>query len=276
MTGKRRRNLIIIELIIIVIAVIYFIPAWVTVANSFKPLGEILKNTFSAPAGLYLDSFRFVLREMNYLRVIGNTVLIAVISVSISVLISSMCGYKLSRADNGMSRVLLALFTASMIIPFQTIMIPLAKLTSGMGINNSILGYILVYIPLLAPFAIFMYHSFVKTIPLEIEESARIDGCPPLRLFFQIVFPLLKPVNATIIVLFTLWTWNEFSVALLMLQRSSLSTIILTIYSFFGAHSMRWDYALAGLTMSAVPMVVFFIIMQKNIIGGIMSGAIKG
>ena len=236
----------------IIFAIIFIVPALVVILNSFKPLGEILTDTFGLPSGLYLDNFKYVLENMNYGRIFLNTVTICVCAIAVMVLM------------------------ASMTVPFQSIMLPLTKICKTLHLTNSIPGLILILIPLYCPMAVFIYQGFMKSIPYEIEEAAQIDGCTRLKTFFSIIFPLLKPATSSVVVLFTLQMWNDFTLPMIMLQSAEKKTITTTVYSFFSAYSMRWDYALTSLTLSAIPMILFFLFMQKYLINGIVAGSVKG
>jgi raffinose/stachyose/melibiose transport system permease protein len=186
-----------------------------------------------------------------------------------------MAGYILVRTPGRISWLIFVVIVSSMIIPFHSIMIPLIIVIKSLGLSNSIPGIIFVYWGLGCNFAIFLYHGFVKTIPRELEESAVIDGCTPFQTFFRIVLPLLAPVTSTILVLDALWIWNDFLLPLLMLQRKAVKTIPLSQYVFFGQYYSEWGLALAGLTLAVVPIIIFYVFMQKYIVKGITAGAIK-
>lgn len=264
------------EIIMIVLAIIFIFPAWIVFTNSLKPLGEILSNTFGFPKMLYLDNFKYVLDNMNYIKIFVNTLTICIFAIGITIVLSSMCAYRLSRWNGKVSNAILLILMASMIVPFQSIMLPLVKICRGLHLTNSIPGLILILVPLYCPMAVFIYQGFMKSIPYEIEEAAQIDGCGRVATFFRIIFPLLKPATSSIVVLFTLQMWNDFTLPMIMLQSAEKKTITTTVYSFFSSYSMRWDYALTSLTLSAIPMVIFFLIMQKYIISGMVAGSVKG
>lgn len=264
------------EILMIIFAIIFIVPALVVILNSFKPLGEILTDTFGLPSGLYLDNFKYVLENMNYGRIFLNTVTICVCAIAVTVLLSAMCAYRLARWNNKAANIILLVLMASMTVPFQSIMLPLTKICKTLHLTNSIPGLILILIPLYCPMAVFIYQGFMKSIPYEIEEAAQIDGCTRLKTFFSIIFPLLKPATSSVVVLFTLQMWNDFTLPMIMLQSAEKKTITTTVYSFFSAYSMRWDYALTSLTLSAIPMILFFLFMQKYLINGIVAGSVKG
>ena len=264
------------EVLMIVFAVTFIIPALVVIMNAFKPLGQILSDTFGLPDILYLDNFAYVLKNMNYFHIFKNTVLICVFAITGTVILSAMCAYRLSRWNNKISKIVLLLLMASMTIPFQSIMLPLVKICKTLHLTDSIPGLIIVMIPLFCPMAVFIYQGFIAAIPYEIEEAAQIDGCGRLRMFFSIIFPLLKPAVSSIVVLFTINMWNDFLLPMLLLQSSSKKTITTTVYSFFSSYSMRWDYALTSLALSIIPMLIFFLVMQKYLISGVIAGSVKG
>lgn len=276
MVKLRNARKILLEVLMVILAVIFISPAWIVLTNSFKPLGEILTNTFGLPKSPSLENFRYVLENMNYIKVFFNTVCICVFAIAFTVILSAMCAYRLSRWNNKASNAILLLLMASMTVPFQSIMLPFAKICKGMNLTDSIPGLILVLIPLYCPMAVFIFQGAIKSIPKEIEEAAQMDGCSKLGTFFKIIFPLLKPSTSSIVVLFTLQMWNDFTLPLIMLQSESKKTITTTVYSFFSAYSMRWDYALTSLALSILPMIIFFLFMQKYIISGIVAGAVKG
>ncbi len=276
MVKLRNARKILLEVLMVILAVIFISPAWIVLTNSFKPLGEILTNTFGLPKSPSLENFRYVLENMNYIKVFFNTVCICVFAIAFTVILSAMCAYRLSRWNNKASNAILLLLMASMTVPFQSIMLPFAKICKSMNLTDSIPGLILVLIPLYCPMAVFIFQGAIKSIPKEIEEAAQMDGCSKLGTFFKIIFPLLKPSTSSIVVLFTLQMWNDFTLPLIMLQSESKKTITTTVYSFFSAYSMRWDYALTSLALSILPMIIFFLFMQKYIISGIVAGAVKG
>lgn len=219
---------------------------------------------------------RTIKNFVTFSKAFFNTLIVTIFSIIGIVITSSMAGYALVRNNWKISWVIFLVFTFSMVVPFQAIMVPLVETAKGFRLNNSLFGLILIYIGLGSPMAIFMYHGFIKSIPKELEESASIDGAGPFTIFFKIVFPLLTPVTATIVILNVLWIWNDFLLPLIILQSKELRTIQLAQYSFFGAYQKEYGLALASLILSASPIVIFYLFMQKYIIKGITSGAVKG
>lgn len=272
----RKTSKLILEVFTVICGLIFITPVFLVIINAFKPLGSILKNPFEIPTKWMTDNIFYVIKNMNYFKVLGNTIFISVIVVVGTVILAAMAGYKLTRMNNRKSKVITALFLSSMLVPFQTYMIPVAKLASVFHINNTIWGYIIIQIALYVPMGIFMYQGFVKNIPMSLEEAARLDGCSPFGIFAKIVFPLMRPITASIVVLYALWIWNDYALASMMLTSESNKTLTITIYSFFSAFTNRWDYALAALALSIIPITLFYVFMQKYIVSGVTAGAVKG
>jgi raffinose/stachyose/melibiose transport system permease protein len=162
-----------------------------------------------------------------------------------------------------------------MVVPFQSVMIPMVKVSKMLGLLNSIPGVVVIYFGFGMPLTVFLLHGFVKGIPKELEESAYIDGCSTFQSFFHIVFPLMRTMVVTVIILQTLWIWNDFLLPLLVLFGEGKRTIPLGIFSFFGQYLNQWDSALATLIMGMIPIIIFFLILQNYIIRGITAGSVK-
>lgn len=273
---KGKAAKLILFAVLFTLVIIFLFPMYLALMNSFKPLGEILSNTLGFPKSFYKDNFVYMFEKMNYLRAFFNSLIVTSITVILVVVLGSMCAYKLSRTNDKKSWIIMMFFFSSMIIPFQTIMIPLAKVAKFLHLVDSLPGLIIIAVPLFSPFAIFMFHGFVKTIPLEMDESAKIDGCTQIGTYFRIIFPLLKPVTSSVIVLNALWLWNDFALPIVMLQSARNKTVTITIYTMFSSVQWNYHYALAGLVLSALPIILFFTFMQKYIIKGVIAGAVKG
>lgn len=277
MSRKTKRILRIpVEIICVLVGIVFVSPVFLVIINSFKPLGEILRTPFNLPENFNMSNISYVITNMKYFTALRNTVIIAIIVVGVTVILAAMAGYKLTRTNTKTSKIITAILISSMLVPFQTYMIPIAKLASIFHISNTIWGYILIQIPLYAPMGIFMYEGFVKNIPMSLEEAAKLDGCSPFKIFFRVVFPLMRPTTASIVVLYTLWIWNDYALANMMLTSQKNKTLTITIYSFFSSFTNRWDYALAALSLSIIPITIFYIVMQKHIVSGVTAGAVKG
>ncbi|MDR1469281.1 MAG: carbohydrate ABC transporter permease [Spirochaetaceae bacterium] len=278
MTKKSARKVLFVALEImgIIVALIFVYPALMVITNAVKPIGEILKNPFALPKAFTLKNILDIIENQNFFSALFNTLSIAVVVVVVTVILSAMAGYKLGRFGGKISIIISMLFISCMLVPFQAILIPIAKMAKTLTIAGTKLGYVLIIIPLYAPMGIFVCQGFVKTIPISLEESAVLDGCNPFETFFRIVFPLLTPILASITVLYSLWIWNDYALASLMLTSVSRRTLTLMVYSGFSKFSNRWDFSLATLSLSVIPVLIFYVFMQKYIVRGITAGAIKG
>jgi raffinose/stachyose/melibiose transport system permease protein len=265
-----------LEIFMILLACIFFVPFYFVLVNSVKSLSAIMLGAGALPEIYLFSNFTEAWNAIAFPKVLLNSVIVNIFSVTGLVVIGSMAAWRLARFPGKLSTVLLILFISAMIIPFQSIMIPLVQFTKWLGLINSIQGLIIMYFGFGSAFTIFLFHGFIKTVPVEVEEAAIMDGCSDLKLFWRIVFPLLKPMVATAIILNSLWIWNDFLLPLLVLQNKELHTIPLAVYSFFALYSKKWGLAMATLLMSIAPILLLFLVLQKHIIRGVASGSVKG
>ncbi len=276
MKNSKKIVILFLELLTALVGIVYVYPVLIVFINAIKPLGEILVNPFSFPKSLFLDNLEYVLGTMKYARLLMNTLMIAVIVVVLCILLTSMAGWMLTRDGSKMSGGITALFLSSLLVPFQCFMIPIAKMANSMGINDTISGYVWIQVALYAPMGIFMYQGFTKNVPLSLEESARLDGGSPRQIFFHIVFPLMKPITTSIMVLYSLWIWNDYLLASIMLHSESRKTITVAVYGFYSMYNNRWDYAITAVALSIIPITIVYLLLQKHIVSGITAGAVKG
>ncbi len=273
MANKHRifyKNLM--TIIMVLIAIVFFYPIIYVIINAFKPEAQITLNPMAFPTSLYLENFTRAWSVMNFPRVFLNTLFITTLGLVGIILTSSMAAYILARTDTKLSWILYGFFVFALVIPFQIIMVPVAVLASDLKLM-SIPGIIPMYWGLGAPMAVFMFHGFVKSVPRELEESASIDGAGRMYIFFAIVFPLLKTIIATIAVIDALWLWNDFLLPMIVVKQG---TIQLAQMAFSGQFVTQYGALTASLTLSALPIVVFYLALQKYIIKGIAAGAVKG
>jgi raffinose/stachyose/melibiose transport system permease protein len=263
------------NVILTVLAVVSFFPIYMSVINSFKTQGELFKSVLSLPKSFTLDNYIGVFTELNLLGSAFNTLIVTVIGLTGIVFCGSLAGYKLARTSGKFSNLIFTLFIASMLVPFHSIMITLSQMAKSLGLQGSLYGLGLIYIGLGVNMAVFLYHGFVKSIPMELEEAAKIDGCNDFQIYTRIIFPLLKPITATILILNVLWLWNDFLLPLIMLTDVNDYTLMLSINMLFGQYAADWPKILAALVLTALPVIVFYAFFQKYILEGIADGAIK-
>lgn len=276
MKQKRLFSDILVYLFLTAAALFTLFPLLMALMNSFKTNQQLLTDVMSWPTRFSFENYIRTFQKMNYGRSLLNTVVLAGVSVTLMILFSALAGWKLCRTKTHLSQFIRKLFIFSMLIPFSSIMIPLYKVTLALKLKNSLLGLSLVYAGLGVSMAIFLYHGFVKSIPVELEEAAAIDGCGPLRTFFCVVFPLLMPITATIAITNVLWVWNDFLLPLIVLSDQKEYTLLLSTNTLFGQYSSDWTAILSALILAALPVIVFYAFFQKKILQGISDGAIKG
>ncbi len=266
----------IIYLMLILAALFWLFPLIMALVNSFKTNGELLTNVMSLPKSIDLKNYIRTIEKMHYLRSFGNTVLLSFLSVTLIILFSALAGWKLCRTKTKLSSAIFSLFIFSMLIPFSSIMIPLYRVVLAFHIKNSLIGLSFVYAGLGVSMAIFLYHGFVKGIPIDLEEAAAIDGCNNLKTFSHIVFPMLKPITATICITNVLWIWNDFLLPLINISDNKKYSLLLSTNTLFGQYSSDWTAILSALILAAIPVIIFYAIFQKQILKGIADGAVKG
>lgn len=270
-------KLILLEVFVIILGLVFIYPVFVMVINSFKPFREVVINVIALPSKLEFANYSYVINKINILNLLKNNVVVTVIGLFGIILFSSMAAFIISRRSTKITRLCYMICIIPMLVPFQTIMITLLKVAKSMNLSDSLLGLGVQYWGFGVPMAVFIYSGFIRTVPREIDESAMIDGASTIRTFFQIIFPLLKTVTATIVVLDVMWIWNDFLLPLLMVNSSAdTKTLTLAAYSFVGQYNTQWQYAMTAMVLTVAPSILFFIVMQKNIVKGVVAGAVKG
>lgn len=275
MNGKMRKK-ITWNLVGISVALLFLAPLYIVFTNSFKTAKGIFMNVLSLPAkGTFtVNNYMQAFDDLNFMHSLMNSLLITIISTTLIVVFASMAAWMLVRSKSKWSTFLFFLFAAAMLIPFQSVMLPLINILGKLKLLNPA-GLILAYLGFGSSLSIVLYHGFIKGIPLELEEAALIDGCNKFQVFWLIVFPLLKPITVTVSILNVMWVWNDFLLPQLIINKPEWHTIPLKMFYFFGQYSKRWDLALAGLVIGMIPIIVFYFFAQKHIVKGITQGSIK-
>lgn len=267
---------LIIEILMIILALLVFVPLYITFINGFKTYNEVATSTLALPHVFQFNNFAVVWKQINFLGVFMNSLIITVISVVGILLVSSAAAFQLVRRPGLASQIIFLAILSSLVIPFQTMMIPLVKVAQELKLINTLYGIIVMYWGFGVPFALFLFHGFIKSIPRELEEAALIDGSGTVGVYFRILLPLLKPITTTVAILNSLWIWNDFLLPLITLSSKKNQTIPLASSVYFGQYTNEWHLAMAALTMAVIPIIIFFLSMQRYIIQGITAGAVKG
>ncbi|AST58667.1 carbohydrate ABC transporter permease [Thermoanaerobacterium thermosaccharolyticum] len=279
---KAKRGISILEIFGWILTLFVIFPVYIMVINSFKDRKEIFTSELSLPSSINFTYYIQAIQKMNFLTALGNSLFITVTSVVFIIILSSMAAWVLERNKTTVSNVIFYTLVATMLIPFQSVMIPLVQYLSKWqipGINFSLIdtryGLIFMNIGFGIGMSTFLFHGFIKNVPLEMEEAATIDGCSKFQLFWRIVFPNLKPIIVTVAILNVISLWNDYLLPSLVLRSPNLRTIPLSTFFFFGEFTIEWNLALAGLVLTIIPVIIFYLFSQKYIIKGVMAGAIK-
>jgi len=271
----------ILTVLFIVICVIYLMPVFTVLMNSFKTNASINTNTFAFPnSETFTGTSNYVnginVGEYPFLKSAGYSLLITITSSALILVCTSMAAWYISRVNSLFARIVYYLCVFSMVVPFQMVMFTLAKTANVLHLDTPFTIPV-IYLGFGAGLAVFMFAGFVKGIPLEIEEAAAIDGCGPLRTFFLVVFPMLKPVMISVGVLEIMWIWNDYLLPYLVLDRTKYKTIPIHIQYLQGSYGhVDLGAVMALIVISIIPIVVFYLTAQKYIIKGVVEGAVKG
>ena len=258
----------------LLLACLWFYPFFLIVINSFKTKAEIFQSTLSLPGGLSFENYQEALEKLDFIRSLMNSLLITVGSLILVVFVSSMAAYALSRNTSRLSSVLYFVVAIGLLIHFQGIMIPLISLFGRMNLLNQP-GLMIMYLGLAVSMSTFLYYGALRGIPRSLDEAAIIDGANTFQIYWKVILPLLKPTTVTVIVLNTLWFWNDYLLPSLSINKAGMYTIPLRMFYFFGEFNKQWHLALAALVIVVLPIILLFIALQKHVVKGISDGAVK-
>ena len=261
------------------LCIVYVLPIVVVLMNSFKKKSYISLEPFQLPNETTLtglDNYTAAIDQYGFLDAVGWTVFITVGSLLVILICTSMCAWYITRVKTRVTKAIYILCVFSMVVPFQMVMFTLSLVTDRLGLGTP-WGLIIIYLGFGAGLAVFMFCGFVKSIPIEIEEAAMIDGCSPIRTFFSVVLPIMKPTYISVGILETMWIWNDFLLPYLTLDLKKYKTISIVIQYMKGSYG-RVDMGaiMAALIMAVIPVIVFYLSCQKYIIKGVAAGAVKG
>ena len=277
--NKKVKHGTLLTVIFTLLSLLYLYPIVLVFINSFKKKAYISKAPFEIPTGkMYVGLENYIrgIKQTQLIQAFGWSLFITILSVAVIILCCSMCAWYITRVHNKVNATIYMLCLFSMIVPFQMVMFTLSKLANMMHLSNPV-GIILVYLGFGAGLAVFMFCGFVKSIPIEIEEAAMIDGCTPIQTFFQVVFPIMKPTAITVAILQAMWIWNDYLLPYLVLDIKKYKTIPIVIQYLKGGYgAVDWGTMMAMLVLAIVPIVVFYVACQKYIIEGVVAGAVKG
>lgn len=261
------------------LSIVYVMPILIVVMNSFKRKAYVNRYPFKIGTGkmfVGLENYVEGIKKTEFFNAFGYSLFITICSVAVIILCTSMCAWYITRVQTTFTKGIYMLCLFSMIVPFQMVMFTLSKIANMLHLSNPV-GIILVYLGFGAGLAVFMFTGFVKSIPLEIEEAAMIDGCTPIQTYFQVVFPILKPTAITVAILQAMWIWNDYLLPYLVLDIKKYKTIPIAVQYLKGGYgSIDWGAMMAMLVLAIIPIIIFYIACQKYIIEGVVAGAVKG
>jgi len=263
-------------LILVALSIVWLYPLMLIVFTAFRSVQEIAMAPFSLPSTWAWTNFVEAWHSAHFCTVFANSTLITATTTALLALLAPMAAYPLSRYPTKLNSAVYLLFVSLIMIPFQLAMIPLYRLIKALGLVNHRASIVFVDLALLLPFSIFLITGFIRTVPKEIDESGFMDGAGDFRIFFALVYPLLKPAIATLVVLNALGVWNDFLPSLLFLQSSELRTIPLSLFVFQGQYNVNWGPLFAAVTLAMLPMIFVYLFLQRWIIKGMAAGAVKG
>jgi raffinose/stachyose/melibiose transport system permease protein len=276
---KKQVATILVFVLVLALFLLYMFPFLMVILNSFKTKRDIISSPFSFATrdGFTLAAYREAFTKMGYVRAFFNSFFVTSVATVVSTVLSAMCAYYFVRYKNKFSTFFSTLMAASIIIPFQSLMIPLVSIYGAkLGVLNHRATLIFMHIGFAMSMSTFIYQGFIKSnVPLALEEAATIDGCGKYRTFFQIVFPLLGPTTATLVILNVLAFWNDYLLPSLVLSAKELLTLPLTTYTFYGTYSADYGLIMAALVMTVLPILILYFALQKQIINGVVAGAVK-
>lgn len=279
MRRKHKKHIIktwILSIAALAVGIVFVSPLYLVFVNSVKTVREIYLSPLWLPVEISWNNFGRVMEKIDFGQALKNSLFFVVFGVAGLLVICSMAAYRLARHRTRVNKFVYLLLVSSILVPFQTVMIPLIKIIASIGLYNTRIGVLLAYYGYGIPFAVFLFYGFLSSIPREIEEAALIDGGSLFQVYRCIILPLLKPICVTVAVLDVLWIYNDFLLPFVLISDNELRTLPLVMYTFFTAYERPWDLAMASLTMVLTPAIIMFVILQKQITGGIVSGAVKG
>lgn len=279
MGARKAKHGWIITLFFSILSVAWVFPILLVLMNSFKKKVYISRKPFAIPTDkmfVELDNYVSGIEKIHFFDAFKNSLFITILSVAVIILCTSMCAWYISRVKSVFSSSMYYLCLFSMIVPFQMVMFTLSKIANMLHLSSPV-GIILVYLGFGAGLAVFMFCGFVRSIPLEIEEAAMIDGCTPIQTYFQVVFPILKPTCITVAILQAMWIWNDYLLPYLVLDIKRWKTIPIAIQYLRGGYgSIDMGAMMAMLVLAIIPIIIFYMACQKHIIEGVVAGAVKG
>jgi raffinose/stachyose/melibiose transport system permease protein len=278
--GFRARSRVGVNVVMILIVLVLVTPLWYVINNAFKVEPEILRRPLLLlPSAVTLDSVIRSFATMKYPVTFMNSAIVLSVSCLFLISLGSLAAFGIAMANSRMLNAVYIVLVAMITLPFQLAMVPLIFLLKSLGLVNTYLGIALIYTGWFLPFVVFLYTGFIRTVPRELEEAGRVDGCGLLRSFISIYIPLLKSITGTVLILRGVPIWNDLLVPIITITRSTMSTLPLRLYSFVGtpgSSAIRWNLVFGSTFIVSVPILLVFLFLQRYFVRGVVAGAVKG
>lgn len=276
MDYMNRKKKWLLSVVALLVAAFHLIPFYILITTALKERGDF-SSKWVFPKVMNFENFKEAWEMASLGNALWNTMIITFVSALLLIIFGSLAAYPLARRQTKINKMVFMFFIAVMVIPPLTALVPLYKLVVDIGMMNTHEIAILNNVASFLPLTIFLYSGFIRsTIPKELEEAAKIDGASTLGIFFRIVFPLLKPVTASILIIACVFIWNDYQFAIFFLQAEEVKTITVALAGFFGENANRMNLVAAAAIMAVLPMVVLFLLLQKHFVKGLASGSVKG
>jgi raffinose/stachyose/melibiose transport system permease protein len=272
--SNRQRNSIILQVILALLSFLVLIPLYMIIVNSIKNPAEAAKLGLSFPSEFHFENYLTVFEEGNVLGGYINSILISGCTLAIIIVSASLAAFVIQRRNSRLTNFLYYLFIIGLVIPVA--LVPTIKMLVGLHLHNTYLGMVMYYSAVLLPFTIFLFTGYLKTVPRELDESAIIDGCSYIKLFFFIIFPIIRPVVVTGSLIIIINIWNDFMGPFYLLSDSSKWTVTISVYNYIGKYGTNWNLVFADVTVVILPVLILYFFLQKYIVDGMTAGAIKG
>lgn len=274
-TARKRIGSAVTSVVMIAISLVCAVPLWYIVINTFKTIADMNVNPLGLPNDWTFDNYINAFKTVPILRSLWNTVIVTFFGVAIQVIVGALAAYGMILRKSRFTSAVGAVLMVAFVVPAQSTLIPLYRMEAGVHLVNTLAGLVLIYLGG-AVFCYFLIVGYMRSLPFELIEAARIDGAGPLRIFWNIVMPLIKPILTTVIIFQTMGTWNDFMNANVFISSSELRTIVLQVYNAVGQFSTDWPSFMTITVLALLPVFIFFIFCQKWIVSGLVAGSVKG
>lgn len=273
-TKRQKTGLIIKEIFFWLLSLIIIVPFLIVVFNAFKTKPESINMALSLPETWHFENLKTVWEQGDILHSLCNSLVISMVSVAVTVICSAMCAYVISRNRSRLNRYIYLYFAMGLMVPVS--LVSIVKVLRVIGLYNTVPGAILVFIALIMPLSVFLYYGFITGIPQELDEAAVIDGAGAIRIFSQVIFPLLKPATMTVVMINFLNVWNDFQIPLYTLPDPDKAVIVQKVYNFYGTYTASWNLVSVTILFAILPILIVYVFGQKYIISGMVAGSVKG